>query len=190
MPYAPRLFLSCSILICCALAVNSIDNRTKSYYNTIRTISYIGGLSVKRNHSEAVRRINRLTNELDSLYHQASLKMGISDSVSIVMYTVYEEGTECLLSDIYKKSGISKQTVNSAIRSLEADGILYLEQHTGRSKKVVLTDKGKAFAQKTAARLFQAEMDAFDAWTDDEVNVYIGLMEKYADNIRQQIEKM
>ena len=145
---------------------------------------------MKRNHSEAVRRINRLTNELDSLYHQASLKMGISDSVSIIMYTVYEDGTECLLSDIYKKSGISKQTVNSAIRSLEADGILYLEQHTGRSKKVVLTDKGVAFAHKTAARLFQAEMEAFDNWTDEEVDTYIRLMEKYTENIRQQVEIM
>lgn len=45
-------------------------------------------------------------------------------------------GNERLLSDIYKKSGISKQTVNSAIRSLEADGILYLEQYNGRAKKL------------------------------------------------------
>lgn len=88
-------------------------------------------------HSGDIRRINRLTNELESLYHQASLKLGIADSVSIVMYALHEAGNECLLSDIYKESGISKQTINSAIRSLEADGILYLEQHIGRAKKVV-----------------------------------------------------
>ncbi len=31
----------------------------------------------------------------------------------------YLNGEDCLLSDIYKQSGVSKQTVNSAIRSLE-----------------------------------------------------------------------
>lgn len=145
---------------------------------------------MKTNHASEIRRINRLTTELESLYHQASLKLKISDSVSIIMYSVYEAGSECLLSDIYKESGINKQTVNSAIRGLEADGILYLEQHTGRAKKVILTDKGKAFAEKTAAHLFQAEMDAFDTWTEEEVSTYIHLMEKYADGFRRQIEKL
>lgn len=56
-------------------------------------------------------------------------------SVSIVLYTIYDGGEECLLRDIYQKLGISKQAVNSAIRVLEADGILYLEQHTGWSKR-------------------------------------------------------
>ncbi len=141
-------------------------------------------------HSGDIRRINRLTNELESLYHQASLKLGIADSVSIVMYALHEAGNECLLSDIYKESGISKQTINSAIRALEADGILYLEQHIGRAKKVVLTEKGKEYAMQTAARLYQAEMNAFESWSDNEVSTYIRLMEKYNESFRQQIEKL
>ena len=111
---------------------------------------------MKINHINEIHRINYLTAETDALYHRASLKLGITDSVSIVLYSIYDAGNDCLLSDIYKKSGISKQTINSAIRGLEADGILYLEQHNGRSKKIVLTDKGKGYVQKTAARLYQA----------------------------------
>lgn len=80
--------------------------------------------------------------------------------------------------------------MNSAIRGLEADKILYLEQHTGRTKKILLTDKGKAFIQKTAASLFQAEVQAFDTWADEEINTYIRLMEKYSDCFRRQIEKL
>ena len=141
-------------------------------------------------HSGDIRRINRMTSELESLYHQASLKLGIADSVSIVMYALHEAGNECLLSDIYKESGISKQTINSAIRSLEADGILYLEQHIGRAKKVVLTEKGKEYAMQTAARLYQAEMNAFESWSEDEVSTYIRLIEKYNESFRRQIDKM
>lgn len=145
---------------------------------------------MKKNHIGEIKRINYLLNELEALYHQSSLKFGITDSVSIVLYTIYDSGNECLLTDIYKESGISKQTINSAIRALEADGILYLEQHNGRAKKVILTDKGRDYVQKTAARLYQAEMDAFDTWTDEEVSTYIRLMEKYVDCFRQQIEKL
>lgn len=145
---------------------------------------------MKNNHINEIHRINYLCSELESLYHQCSLKLGISDSVSLVLYSIYDVGTECLLSDIYKNSGISKQTINSAIRCLEANGILRLEQHTGRSKKVVLTEKGKDYAEKTVARLYQAEQAAFDSWSEEEISVYIALMEKYNDCFRRQIKKL
>lgn len=108
-----------------------------------------------------IHRINYLNAELDALYHHASLKLGLTDSASIVLYTIYDNGEDCLLSDIYKQSGVSKQTVNSAIRNLEKKHIIYLEQHSGRAKKVVLTDAGKEYVQKTTARLFDAEAAAF-----------------------------
>ena len=145
---------------------------------------------MKRNHIADIRRINYLTTEMDALYHLSSLKLGITDSVSFVLYSIYDAGNECLLSEIYKNSGISKQTVNSAIRGLEADGMLYLEQHNGRAKKVLLTDRGIEFARRTAARLMQAEMDAFDSWSEEEIDSYIRLLEKYLDCFRVQIEKL
>ena len=134
-----------------------------------------------------IHRINYLTSEMEALYHQASLKLGITDSVSIVLYTIYDTGEDCLLSVIYKKSGISKQTVNSAIRGLEADGMLYLEQYTGRAKKIVLTEKGKEYMNKTVAKLYEAEVQAFESWSTEEINAYIHLMEKYVDCFRKQI---
>lgn len=145
---------------------------------------------MKNKHMNTIRRINYLTTEMETLYHQSSLKLGISDSVSRVLYAIYDAGEECLLSDICKNSGISKQTINSAIRGLEKDGIIYLEQYNGRLKKVILTDKGKEYVQTTAARLCQAERDVFDSWTEDEINTYIQLMEKYTECFRQQIEKL
>lgn len=145
---------------------------------------------MNQNVIKAINKINYLSSEIEALYHQTSLKLGISDSVSVILYTVYDVGDNCLLSDIYKKSGISKQTVNSAIRGLEADDILYLEQHTGRAKKVVLTDKGKDFAKKTVGKLHEAEVQAFNTWSEEEISTYIHLMEKYTHCFRKQIEKM
>lgn len=135
-----------------------------------------------------IHRINYLLSEMEACYHHASLKLGISDSVSLVLYTIYDTGEDCLLSDIYKKTGISKQTIHSAIRTLEASGMLYLEQLTGRTKKVVLTEQGKDYIQKTAAKIYAAEVQALDAWTDEEVDTYLRLLEKYADCFHQQVE--
>lgn len=139
---------------------------------------------------ECIHKINYLTTEMNALYHHASLKLGISDSISIVLYNIYDEGDECLLSDIYKKSGINKQTINSAIRSLEKEGILYLTQHNGRAKNVILTDYGKEYVRQTVAKLYQAEAKAFDSWSDDEISAYIGAMEKYKECLRRQIENI
>ena len=142
------------------------------------------------NHLSDIHQINYLTSELDALYHHASLKLGISDSVSVVLYTICDKGDGCLLSDVYKSSGVSKQTVNSAIRALERDGMLRLAAHTGRSKKILLTARGQDYLQATVARLAEAEARAFDRWPEAEIRAYIGLMEKYVESLRREIEEM
>ncbi len=136
------------------------------------------------------RRLNFLTTEINALYHQCALKMGIADSVAIVLYAIYELGDGCRLSDIYKNTGVSKQTINSAVRSLEKDGVLFLEQHDGRSKKVVLTEKGKAFVDATSARIYNAELAAFETWSEEEIQTHLALMEKYLESFRKQVEKL
>lgn len=139
---------------------------------------------------EKLHRINYLTAETDALYHQASLRLGISDSAMRALYTIYDNGESCMLSDIYKQSGISKQTVNSAIRKLEDDEILYLEHCGGRGKKVFLTEKGKLYIQETAARLCEAECNAFASWTEEEIDMYIRFMEKYVRSFRDQVQRI
>lgn len=145
---------------------------------------------MERDFFDKIHRINYLVSEIDALYHQASLKIGLSDSESIVLYTIYDNGESCLLSDIYKQSGISKQTVNSALRKLEEESILYLEQHCGRSKKVTLTDEGKVYVGETIAKIFEAENAAFASWTEKEVDTHIRLTEKYVESFREQVNKL
>ncbi len=141
-------------------------------------------------HVNEIHRINYLTTEMEAMYHQASLKMGITDSVSIVLYSVYDAENECLLSDIYKNSGISKQTINSAIRSLEADGILYLEQYSERKKKGCLDGAGKGVCAENGCQTLPSRMNTFDLWTKEEIETYIRLMAKYADCFRKQIDQL
>lgn len=139
---------------------------------------------------DKIHRINYLNAELNALYHHASLKLGLTDSASIVLYTIYDNGEACLLSDIYKQSGVSKQTVNSAIRNLEKKHIIHLEQYSGRAKKVILTETGKEYVQKTIARLFDAEAAAFATWTEEEINAHIAFIKKFIHSFHEQVEKL
>ncbi len=137
---------------------------------------------------QQISQINCLTEEVDSLYHQAAVKLGVSDSALFVLYMIHTNDGECLLSDIYKLSGISKQTINSAIRKLEREKVVYLENHNGKAKLVRLTESGKAYAEKTAAKLFEAECRTFRAWSEEEINLYLRLIEKHNLSFRKQIE--
>lgn len=64
----------------------------------------------------------------------------------IILYTICDNGESCLLQEISRRSGVSKQTINSAIRKLEKEGIVYLESVGAKNKNVCLTDEGKQLA--------------------------------------------
>lgn len=139
---------------------------------------------------EDIRRIDHLSLDMEGLYHQASRKLGISDSVSRVLYTILDRGDPCPLSHIYRESGSSKQTIHSALRFLEKAGMLCLSGPEGRGRLVALTNRGKEYLLQTVARLYRAELRAFDSWTEEEMTTYLHLMEKHAQCLGREIEKM
>ena len=79
-------------------------------------------------------------------------------------------------------------------RELSEDDLEMLDQkihevQQGDIIKIIYYD-GKEYIQKTAAKIYLAEIQAFDTWSDDEISMYIKLMEKYANCFRQQVEMM
>ena len=135
-----------------------------------------------------LKRFNHLTNEIDAAYHEASLKLNLSDSALMILYTICSFGEDCLLSEINKLSGISRQTINSALRRLEADEIVFLETYDGKKKKVCLTDKGKKVAAGTALQLIRIENEIFASWTQEEQDLYLELTQRYLDAFREKIK--
>ncbi len=134
-----------------------------------------------------VKRWNFLMNEIEAIYHDAAVRMGISDSVQSILYTICVSGDRCLQSDIYKQIGSSRQTINSAIRKLEKEGVVYLEKGRGRNTVVCLTEKGKAMADEKARPILEAENEIFEEWSPEEFRVYLELTEKYRDAFKQKL---
>lgn len=141
------------------------------------------------NHQK-VKRYNYVMNEINAIYHDAAIRMGISDSVQNILYVICENGDRCLQSEIYKQTGISRQTINSAIRKLEKDGIVYLKQGQGRNTIVCLTDAGKEVADKKARPLIKIENEIFDEWTEEESHMYQELTERYRDSLKKKLDAL
>lgn len=141
---------------------------------------------MKATSSQSIKRFNHLTGEIDAVYHSAAVKLGLSDSVMSVLYTMCDCGGSCQLADICRLTGLPKQTVNSAVRHLENGGFLHLEAVNARSKKAFLTEQGALLADKTAARIIQIENEIFDSWRSEEVEQYLHLTERYLAALKEK----
>lgn len=137
---------------------------------------------------EHSKRFGYLASEIDAAYHEAARKLGLSDSALSILYTICLSGDSCSLSDIVSLSGISKQTINSALRKLEGSGVV--ETRGGKKKQVYLTESGKALAQDTALRLLEMENEIFNSWADGEFERYLTLTGRYLSAFQEKIKEL
>ena len=80
--------------------------------------------------------------------------------------------------------------MNSAIRKLEAEGVLYLEKTGGKAKTARLTDAGQTLAQGTAMRILNIENDIFACWPAQEVQDYLRLTETFLNDLRERTARL
>ena len=137
-----------------------------------------------------IDKMNLLYSEIDGIYHTAALKLKLADSVLAVLYVLRTEENQCSISDICKVTGIGKQTINSALRKMEREGIILLKAMDGRKKTVTLTEKGAALSITTADRLIDAENQAIADWSSDEISEYLRLMRKFRDCLKKEIDNI
>lgn len=133
---------------------------------------------------------NLLFYEINELYHDYAVKTNLSDSVSCILYILCERGGSCKQSEIYKNSGISRQTINSAVRRLEENGVIVLTKCGGRDTVVSLTEEGERLAVEKIQPLFEIENNIFSSWNEKEISEYLRLTTKYRDLLKSGIENL
>lgn len=130
--------------------------------------------------------LDYLNSEISCAYHEISVKLNLSDSVMMVLYTLCNSQGECPLGEILRLSGLSKQTVNSALRRLEEKGAVVLKPLQGKKKNVCLTPSGKVFADSTAGRIIQIESEIWASWTEEERASYLELTRRFLSALREK----
>lgn len=136
------------------------------------------------------KRFNYLFGETDAVYHEIALKLSLSDSAMQILYAICDGDGSCLIRDICYFSGLSKQTVNSALRKLEQDNIIILNQTDAKFKSVSLTPAGQKLAEKTAFRVIEMENAIFASWSKEEVETYLKLTEKYLIDLKEKAKAL
>lgn len=140
--------------------------------------------------SKDMKRLNHLIGEINKVYHEISTSLGLADSVMDILYTLLDQQGSCLLRDICILTGMSKQTVNSAIRKLEGEKFIRLEALGTKSKIVYLTEDGELFANRTVSKVIEAENQIFSLWSMKDVDLYLSLMQRYLDGLKEQAQSL
>ena len=136
-----------------------------------------------------LKKVNDIFSEIDFTYHEIARQSGLSDSEFNVLYTLCELGNGCLLSLAYKHNGTSRQTIESAVRKLEKNELMYLQAGEGRKKTMWLTPKGETLVEEKIKPILKMEEEILSAWQEEELVQYLHLNQKYLDDLRQKFNE-
>lgn len=141
------------------------------------------------NQSET-RRYNRIISEIDEVYHEIAMKQGFSDSEMEILYVLTDNDGRCRLTELIRQTAINKQTINSALRKLEGEDIVYLEPAGGKSKCVCFTEKGRVVAHNTVDKVIRTEQKIYASWSREEWELYVQLTERYLSQLREEMKEL
>lgn len=133
---------------------------------------------------------DRLLNGLYHIYSEFSRACGLSDCACWMLVDTSTAGGSIAVSRLTSEWFYSKQTINSAIKTLTARGFATLEFAEGsRKNKVVrLTEEGMQFAKRYALPAQKAEQQAFEALEPWEQHEIMRLVGKFSDVLNEECE--
>lgn len=125
---------------------------------------------------------DRLLNGLDHIYSEFSRACGLSDCAYWMLVDTSTAGGSIAVSRLTSEWFYSKQTINSAIKTLTVRGFATLEFAEGshKNKVVRLTEAGMRFAEQYALPAQEAEQQAFEVLEPWEQREIMRLIEKFS----------
>ena len=129
--------------------------------------------------SPEMRGYNRIYKEFEDIYRDIDRWAGLSASAFGILYHLMDLGDGCLQRDICAEAFVSKQTVNSSIRTLERQGLIRLTPGRGRDMHIHFTEKGRRLAEETILPVMELENAALQAMDPGERQALMNLTAQY-----------
>lgn len=132
--------------------------------------------------------INQHIKELNSLYHIAAVKSGVSDGEICVWSMLLTTDKEYSQQDLCELLFLPKQTINSIISGMKKKGYISLEHVPGtKNRKVIrLSDNGRNYGRKNIMWIFEAEQHAMEDTDPHEISTLASMLEKYIHNLKKE----
>lgn len=139
----------------------------------------------------SLHKLNSIFKEGDEIYRMAAKRTGLPDCAFWILYTLRADGSDQTQSEICEALYQPKQTVNSALKKLEAEGyIALMAEGDRRSKRLRLTGKGLGLAEKTVDRVISRELKALSQLTAEEQKSFLRLYRKYIDLLGRNMQTL
>ena len=136
--------------------------------------------------SKKMLELNEIMKETDDLYRNLAKKFKMSDCMIWILYILREDDRSVTQSDICNMMYMPKQTVNSSLKKMEAEGYIeLLSINDKRSKQVCLTEKGVDLANNTVDIIISKENNALSKMDKEEQALFINLFKKYIDLLKE-----
>ncbi len=135
--------------------------------------------------------LDQYDKEINEIYHAYALRHNLSDAALWILYVVFGSEEDITQADICNDWFFSRQTINTALKGLEQQGIIKLEPVPGnrKSKHVAFTPEGKLLAQRIVVPLRCAENQVFDAFSDEENRLFVEMAGKRCSLLREFLRK-
>ena len=134
---------------------------------------------------------NGSTKRLDEVYRQVAKCFTLPECAFWILYTLRIEPRSFTQTDICDFLYSPKQTVNSALKKLERDGyIAFSAGDDQRSKKISLTEQGKALAVETVDKIINAEATALQQMPQNDREALIRTTSQYCDLLKNQFQTL
>lgn len=172
--------------IAVSLLKTTVDIGMISDYNSKSLISYFlfGGEFMEAD--KLFQEFLRLDHQIEEFYHELAVRMGLSDSAFQVLWSMAELGEGCTQRDVCQQFHLSKQTVHSAVRKLEREGILTSAPKSGRQVSLALTEAGRRLVQERVIPAMEAEQAAARRMDLEELRGMIQLTAKWFRLFREE----
>ena len=138
-----------------------------------------------------LREFNQAYKEMDKIYHSYAKEHGLSDAAFLVLYSLCERGNPYPQRGLCEDWSCPPQTINSALKALEKQGLIKLIYVPGnrKNKEICLTSAGHALAHDVIAPFIQAERNSFFGLTEQEREIMLFTVKKHIDLLKSEVAR-
>lgn len=139
---------------------------------------------------ESVRRIMHAINKIDGVYYLLGKKLGINENTLAVLYAL-DDGNLHSQKEISNEWLIPRTTINSIVKTMLADGYITFcsEQHT-KEKAIVLTERGRNYADKLLKEIYAAEEKAIINTLQKFPPEFVSALENFGSRLYEEFDEI
>ncbi|MCM1308229.1 MAG: winged helix DNA-binding protein [Butyrivibrio sp.] len=145
----------------------------------------------KNKASRGLIEFNNIFKESDNIYRELARYFGMSDCTFWILYCLRTDYAETTQSGICGSMFLPKQTINSALKKLEAQG--YIELRRGgrnrRSKEIALTAEGERLCEGTIDRLIEVENITLGGLCEAELEMFLRLFCRHTELLKSNVRE-